>query len=474
MAGTEKPSTLDDAVQLEKTDTEVPPFTLMNVVTDIVQGVWALAVDTSANKVVVPMVVCLSSIACKVIISKVKYTEIDFSTYMQQIDMVNAGALDYSIIEGDSGPIVYPAGFILVYQFFYWLTDGGAKLRIAQVAFGYLFSITVLLTSAVYSMTNVAPPWTFWLLLGSKRLFSIYVLRMFNDCFTTVGIITVILLLQAASFWSRTLSDFHMVLLCGVAADVFSMALSVKMNVLLYLPAFAVVVYFLVGERPFRLLGVLFVIPVVQVIIGWRFLLPMFWDEEAAYLRRMYLTNAFNFSRKFLYRWTVNWRFVSEETFLSDSFEIALLAGHVSVLIGYTLTRFVAPKITGKSLLDLIRDAIFRPFTKTVSPKNLLLNPKQGSKLILLIFSVTNLIGVLFARSLHYQFLSWYCWLLPFLIFASGCNPIIGGLTFLAHEWCWNNDPSTAESSQLLIAILTATIFGSWNNSDLWFDLSEK
>ncbi|KAM9888953.1 hypothetical protein OXX69_012962, partial [Metschnikowia pulcherrima] len=123
-----------------------------------------------------------------------------------------------------------------------------------------------------------------------------------------IGIACVVLLLQQAAYWHKQLSPSLQVLVCALAADVFSMALSVKMNVLLYLPAFILVVYFLVGERMLSCLAVVSVIPLVQVLIGWRFLLPLFWDEEASYLRQMYLTRAFDFSRKFLHTWTVNWR----------------------------------------------------------------------------------------------------------------------------------------------------------------------
>lgn len=447
---------------------ELPPFTLKNVLLDIYNGARAVITDPAANRFAAMLVVFLSSIACKVIIKNVNYTEIDFSTYMQQIEMVNDGALDYEIIGGDTGPIVYPAGFVQVYQALHWLTDGGENLEIAQLAFGYLFSATTLVTAVIYVSSDV-PPWCIYLLLLSKRLYSIYVLRMFNDCFTTVGIVAVIMLLQQVANWSDVMSDTMKFLLCAVAADIFSLALSVKMNVLLYLPAFAFVVYFLLGEKLHQLVIVLLIIPVVQVLVGWRFLLPLFWDEEACRLRNNYLSNAFDFSRKFMFKWTVNWRFVPEEVFLSDKFSTLLLVGHVIVLLAFVLTRFASKKITGKLLSQLLSDGLTRPFTKTLNAKNLIVSSELGPKLILLIFSVTNLVGILFARSLHYQFLSWYCWLLPFLLHAAGFNAFFGPLVFLAHEWCWNVYPSTNASSSLLISILAVVLVAVWSNTKFWF-----
>ncbi|EEQ41192.1 hypothetical protein CLUG_05320 [Clavispora lusitaniae ATCC 42720] len=447
---------------------KLPQLTLKSVLSDVYNGAYFMVFDPQACKVAAPIVVSVASILCKIVISKVNYTEIDFSTYMQQIELVNAGALDYSLIEGDTGPIVYPAGFIQVYQLLYWLTDGGVNIQIAQKAFGYLFAITVAFTCAVYTMVGNLPPWPLYLLLCSKRLVSIYVLRMFNDCFTTLGMVCVVLLLQVASYYANTLSDGSMLLLCGVAADVFSMAISVKMNALLYLPAFIIVVYFLVGERLLRLAGVLLVIPAVQVLIGWRFLLPLFWDEEARYIRWTYLSQAFNFGRKFLHKWTVNWKFVPEEIFLSDEFALGLLAVHVILLLALILVRFLSPKIIKKPLSKLVKDAIYSPCTKTTAPGNLLLTKASGPRLILLMFATTNLVGVLCARSLHYQFLSWYCWSLPFLLYVSGSSLPIAATIFVAHESCWNVYPSTPESSKMLVLLLATTLLAVVINNDIW------
>lgn len=455
-------------VSVEKETPDLPKLTLANVAKDIVSAIRFLVFDPQACRLVIPIIVPAASILAKIVIANVKYTEIDFSTYMQQIELVNAGALDYSMITGDSGPIVYPAGYVQVYQALYWLTDGGENLKIAQKAFAYLFTLTIAFTCAVYSMVGNLPPWPFYLLLCSRRLISIYVLRLFNDCFTTLAMVCVVLLLQVASYWSSSLSDTSMLLLCGVAADVYSMAISVKMNALLYLPAFIIVVYFLLGERVLRLAVVLGVIPTVQILIGWRFLLPLFWDDEAKYLRWTYLSNAFDFSRQFLYKWTVNWKFISPQLFLSPAFARGLLVAHLLLLIVFILARFVSPKVTKKPIFALVKDAVASPLTKTVSPGNLLLTKSLGPKLVLLIFASTNLVGVLCARSLHYQFLSWYCWLLPFLLYATGAKMPVAMIMFGIHEWCWNVFPATSTSSKVLVLILILTLAAVGLNNNNW------
>lgn len=42
-------------------------------------------------------------------------TEIDWQAYMQEVEGVLNGTLDYSLLKGDTGPLVYPAGKIYTY-----------------------------------------------------------------------------------------------------------------------------------------------------------------------------------------------------------------------------------------------------------------------------------------------------------------------------------------------------------------------
>lgn len=448
---------------------ELPPFTLRNVLNDIYNGIFALFNDPFCTRIVCPVVIVLTSLLSKFIIYKVPYTEIDFRTYIQQIQIINEGELDYSLVKGDTGQIVYPAGFVQIYQFFNWLTDEGTNILTGQAAFGYLLSLTNFLIIIVYTMIPDFKPWPVYLLLLSKRLFSIYVLRLFNDCFTTVCMVSVTILLQQASYWYKKGGSSISFLLAMVAADLYSVAISIKMNALLYFPGIVIVAYFLCGENLFKLGIVLLVIPLVQVLMGWKFLLPFFNDEEASYIRWNYISQAFNFNRKFLYEWTVNWKFFSEEFFLSDIFSNGLLIANASTLLFFIVTRFISPKITGKSVSRLIKDAMVRPFNNTIHEDNLLIDYEYGPKMVMLILGSTNIIGILFARSLHYQFLSWYCWQLPFMLYMTGWSLLVCVPLWIVHEWCWNVFPSTPLSSASLVSILIVVLFGVWYNTSEWF-----
>lgn len=102
------------------------------------------------------------------------------------------------------------------------------------------------------------------------------------------------------------------------------------MNVLLYLPGLLVVL--LKGVGIFGAFTNLIAILGLQLWIAMPFTLKF---------PRSYFTNAFNLSRQFLYKWTVNWRFIPEEDFLSSAFSRTLLLGHLLVLIAFAWRRWL-------------------------------------------------------------------------------------------------------------------------------------
>lgn len=47
--------------------------------------------------------------------------EIDWPSYMEQVDIYWKGERDFTKLVGPLGPANYPAGFIYLYQFFYFM-----------------------------------------------------------------------------------------------------------------------------------------------------------------------------------------------------------------------------------------------------------------------------------------------------------------------------------------------------------------
>ena len=172
--------------------------------------------------------------------------------------------------------------------------------------------------------------------------------------------------------------------------------------------------------------------------------------------RTAYLSRAFEFSRQFLFRWTVNWRFVGEHTFLSRRFSLSLLTAHAMALLLFALTRWI--RASGLALPALVRHSLLgfpRDLERNIAAR---LTPQFIATTIL----TSVAIGMLFARSLHYQFYVYIAWATPLLLWRAGFHPIIIYLLWAAQEWSWNTFPSTDASSAVVVGNLAVQVVGVW------------
>jgi hypothetical protein len=109
------------------------------------------------------------------------------------------------------------------------------------------------------------------------------------------------------------------------------------------------------------------------------------------------------------------------------------------------------PKLQGRIVLFREQGGIATLF----SPQGVRLDPDCTSITnldVLLVLFGCNFIGIVFSRSLHYQFYSWYFYSLPYLLFRIGISIPLKLILFGVIEYCWNVYPSTVESSILLLA----------------------
>ena len=279
-----------------------------------------------------------------------------------------------------------------------------------------------------------APPYVFPLLVLSKRLHSIFVLRCFNDCFAALFLWLAIFFLQRRSW------------LLGALA--YTWGLGIKMSLLLVLPAVGVVL--LLGSGFASSLQLAAVIALVQVLIAVPFLAENPWG---------YVGRAFELSRQFLFKWTVNWRFVGEDVFLSRGFALGLLGLHVVVLVGFITTRWLRP--ARKPLSQLVVPLVFgrSPFT---DKEQYGVSRDVTPGYIMTAILTANAVGLLFARSLHYQFYAYLAWSTPFLLWRSGIHPVVQYGLWAVQEWAWNVYPSTPISSGGVVGTLAATVALVW------------
>lgn len=80
------------------------------------------------------------------------------------------------------------------------------------------------------------------------------------------------------------------------------------------------------------------------------------------------------------------------------------------------------------------------------------MGPRLNPDFIVTVIFTSNIIGVVFARSLHYQFYCWYFHMLPYLLHrVSPRVPLLAKMALLVCiEVCFNVYPATPWSSALL------------------------
>lgn len=321
---------------------------------------------------------------------------------MQEVSGFLGGELDYVKLKGDTGPLVYPAGFVYLYSLLFWSTSDGENIMLAQFYFAVLYILFQALVMRVFKTANTLPWFAYFLLCISKRIHSIFMLRLFNDCWAMFLLYGAIL-----SFIKNKWS---------IGCLLFSFAVSVKMNVLLFAPGVLVLLLYKFGLK--GTFWNLCICASSQIAIALPFLLT----HPLSYMHR-----AFDFGRQFVFHWSVNWKFVEENVFLSKHFALGLLLMHLSAL-------FLLWRIRWKPQLEA--------------------NSKISPKVILDVLFTCNFAGIMFARSLHYQFYVWYFHSLVYMLWSTSspgylinsCKLIL----LLSVEYCWNVFPSTSASSFLL------------------------
>lgn len=82
-----------------------------------------------------------------------------------------------------------------------------------------------------------------------------------------------------------------------------------------------------------------------------------------------YLIGAFDVGRVFMYKWTVNWRFLPEEIFVNRGFHIMLLGMHI-FLIALFLPEWITYLKSFASLRQLEKDLFSKQKEKLAKKKN--------------------------------------------------------------------------------------------------------
>ena len=381
------------------------------------QFLYSLIFDPSRITVVAYSLLLVECVLNLFIIQHVKYTEIDWIAYMQEVEGVLNGTYDYAYLKGDTGPLVYPAGFVYIFTSLYYITNHGENIKLAQYIFGIFYILLLIFVFRIYAKSKKVPPYVLVLACcTSYRIHSIFVLRLFNDA--------VAMLLFYVSV------NFFIDAKWSLGSLFYSLAVSVKMNILLFSPSILQAYLTCLG-----LMGTvkqLIICGIVQVLLGLPFLLT----NPIAYI-----SGAFNLGRLFLYEWTVNWKFIPEDIFNNSYFHLGLLSLHIFLLLLFYPISITC--LQSYSTLSGIAGKVRHQLTGRKEKVDM----STASQLFLLPLFTANLIGIACSRSLHYQFYVWYFHSLPYLLWSTRFR-IMARLCILGViEMCWNTFPATWLSS---------------------------
>jgi alpha-1,3-mannosyltransferase len=208
---------------------------------------------------------------------------------------------------------------------------------------------------------------------------------------------------------------------------------------------------------------------ILQLLVA----LPFLMHEPVSYVSR-----AFELGRIFKYEWTVNWKFLPESVFVSKRMAVLLLILHLRLLWSFAEYRWFLKLDNTESIsnnsgnISNVRAALQAFFTRS-SKTNETKKEKEengggggdsGAPILWIVYS-SNLIGIICARSLHYQFYSWYWYSLPFLLIGSkSLNSIVALMMLGGIEAVWNLFPPSALSSATLLVLHLLTLAIVWQS----------
>lgn len=398
---------------------------------------------------------------------------------MQHVEIYLSGSRDYYYFTGDTGPLVYPGLHVYIYRALHYVTDGGKDILKAQIIFGVVYLLSLSVVMACYRRAKVSTQTL--KIIGEKRIEIIWLLTKLSlgacICVPASHFVEEDAQYISASpfqrlfcgglFVVRCLSlpeamvDFrqHLVLSgtgrqdertnrCAGTSGHFAPGIGTRKSYHAadgHWPVAGIFILLAQYQTSMLILG--------QILWGFEFI------RQDPYT---YFPQAFQLTRQFMYKWTVNWRFIDEKQFLSWQFSAFLLASHVALLVLFGATRWIKP--FGRGLKDLIRitwNSADGPYDQFAIAQ------RMTPSFIMTTLFTANAIGMLYARSLHYQFYSWTAWATPWLL-AGGAKfePAYVYLIWATQEWAWNTYPSTKQSSLAVVLMLALQARGVYAGTE--------
>lgn len=392
---------------------EIMSITGVGQATQLARKSLVLLTDWTRCGWLVAALLIAEAVLTSLIVLRIRYTEIDWQAYMEEVrGPVEEGIFDYMQLRGQTGPLVYPGGFVVLYAALRALAGGdGSDVRSAQWVFVALYVATLGLVASCYAAARprAVPPYALLILCGSLRLHSLYVLRLFNDC------------------WAMMLAWAAFALFCrerwAAGCVSFSLGVGVKMSVLLFAPGLLFLL--LEAHGTAGAIGHIAICAAIQFILG----APFLYTNPKGYLLR-----AFGGFGDLQQQWSVNFRCLPASLFGSRAFAPALLALHLAVLGALAHQRWAA---TEGGIGRMLRRDTAGGAARGSGEGHVRWRLRPEHILTVLLGSMG--VAVTFARSLHYQFYCWYWHSLPFLLWRCDRLPTaLRVLVFVLLEYAWS------------------------------------
>ena len=349
---------------------------------------------------------------------------------MFQVHRFVGGEWDYAKLTGPTGPLVYPVYHLYLYSGLYYVTDQGRDVFRAQCIFLVLYLTTLAVVFAAYRRAG-APGWLLIPLALSKRLHSIFLLRMFNDGVCALALWACIYALQRKQYrWG---------------AVAWSVGVGIKMTMLNALPGLLAVLVQGQGglAEPFFILSYTSILHLAAAY-------PFLYKEVGL----TYFTSAFDFSRTFLHEWTVNWKFVPQGIFLSRGFAGALLVLHLGLLGLFVQRRWLAP--SGMTVREAFKNYVVRGLASEQEEERIAKRVTPRFVMDTVLTSVV--VGLLCARTLHYQFYAYLGWATPYLLWRTKMPAVMLFVLWGVQEFYWLVYPSNEKSSSAVVMLLALQV----------------
>lgn len=313
------------------------------------------------------------------------YQDDDYYSYIEQAQTMRDTTLNYELISGRSGPVAYPALSSYLHYLFLNknITDDGQYYYPPRVICSLAHLATMFFIVKIYQlafkhkpeMVNIA-------LLHSFSFIAVQAFseKIFNDVYVVLFTVIAIYLFQKQQVFLACIS--------------VSLALGFKANAMIYFPA----VLFLASKARGVWIGCIYVAMIfaLQIVYAYPFL------EEYGH---EYLSRSYNFGRCYGHGHNFFWKFLHPVIIGTEAFNFTLLAIQLGLLLYFLFGRWIS----------------FKESFRLMGVWPLKLFPKyapQDPYYVAEVFFLCNFIGMVCARGVFFQYMLWFWFSLPFLLWS--------------------------------------------------------